>query len=151
MATNKLSTLCEEKINELKASIAAMKTNETLSKATRGTQLYKMGRERRVLHLVKSLVEQCDSTKLKLSEDDMDTFTLITTLINERKPRSSVECKEGDSITELLTKYAEVRDIYSKLTKYCETHSLAMDCANNKIVKAVAEVKPVKAVAEVKA
>lgn len=137
MATNKLSTLCEEKINELKASIAAMKTNETLSKATRGTQLYKMGRERRVLHLVKSLVEQCDS-KLKLSEDDMDTFTLITTLISERAPRSSVECKEGDSITELLTKYAEVRDVYGKLTRYCESHGLIMDCANNKIVKAKA-------------
>lgn len=135
MTTNKLSTLCEEKINELKSSIAAMKTNETLSKATRGTQLYKMGRERRVLHLVKSLVEQCDS-KLKLSEDDMDTFTLITTLISERTPRSSVECKEGDSITELLTKYAEIRDVYGKLTRYCESHGLVMDCANNKIVKA---------------
>ena len=135
MTTNKLSTLCEEKINELKASIAAMKTNETLSKATRGTQLYKMGRERRVLHLVKSLVEQCDS-KLKLSEDDMETFTLITTLISERTPRSSVECKEGDSITKLLTKYAEVRDVYGKLTRYCESHGLSMDCANNKIVKA---------------
>lgn len=137
MATNKLSTLCEEKINELKSSIAAMKTNETLSKATRGTQLYKMGRERRVLHLVKSLVEQCDS-KLKLSEDDMETFTLITTLISERTPRSSVECKEGDSITELLTKYAEIRDVYGKLTRYCESHGLIMDCANNKIVKAKA-------------
>lgn len=140
MTTNKLSTLCEEKINELKASIAAMKTNETLSKATRGTQLYKMGRERRVLHLVKSLVEQCDS-KLKLSEDDMDTFTLITTLISERAPRSSVECKEGDSITELLTKYAEIRDVYGKLTRYCESHGLVMDCANNKIVKAKAKAK----------
>lgn len=135
MATKKLSTLCEEKINELKSSIAAMKTNETLSKATRGTQLYKMGRERRVLHLVKSLIEQCDS-KLNLSEDDMDTFTLITTLISERTPRSSVECKEGDSITELLTKYTEVRDVYGKLTRYCESHGLKMDCANNKIVKA---------------
>ena len=143
MATNKLSTLCEEKIKELRSSIEKMKTNKTLSKATRGTQLYKMGRERRVLHLIKSLVEQCDSTKLKLSEDDMNTFTLITTLISERTPRSSVECKEGDSITELLTKYAEVRDVYGKLTKYCESHNLVMDCANNKIVKPAAEaVKP---------
>lgn len=140
MATNKLSALCEEKINELKSSIAAMKTNTVLSKATRGTQLYKMGRERRVLHLVKSLVEQCGS-ELKLSEDDMDTFTLITTLISERTPRSSVECKEGDSITELLTKYTEVRDVYGKLTRYCESHGLVMDCANNKIVKAKAKAK----------
>lgn len=136
MTTNKLTTLCEEKINELKSSIASMKTNETLSKSTRGTQLYKLGRERRVLHLVKALIEQCDSSKLKLSEDDMNTFTLITTLISERAPRSSVECKEGDSITELLTKYSEVRDVYGKLTKYCESHNLKMDCANNKIIKA---------------
>lgn len=135
MATKKLSILCEEKINELKASIAAMKTNEALSKSTRGTQLYKMGRERRILHLIKSLVEQCGS-ELELKEDDMNTFTLITTLISERTPRSSVECKEGDSITELLTKYDAVRDVYGKLTKYCESHSLKMDCINNKIIKA---------------
>lgn len=134
MATNKFSTLCEEKIKELKSSIAAMKTNTVLSKATRGTQLYKMGRERRVLHLVKTLVEQCGS-KLELQEDDMETFTLITTLISERAPRSSVECKEGDKITDLLTKYAEVKDVYGKLTKYCESHGLSMDCVNNKIVK----------------
>lgn len=134
MTTNKLSTLCEEKINELKSSIASMKTNETLSKSTRGTQLYKLGRERRVLMLVKSLIEQCKD--VKLSENDMNTFTLITTLISERAPRSSVECKEGNSITKLLTKYAEVRDVYGKLTKYCENHGLKMDCANNKIIKA---------------
>lgn len=134
MTTNKLSVLCEEKIKELRGSISSMKTNTVLSKATRGTQLYKMGRERRVLHLIKSLIEQCDS-KLNLSEDDMDTFTLITTLVSERAVRSSVVCEEGDSITELLVKYAEVRDVYGKLTKYCESHGLTMDCANNRIIK----------------
>lgn len=33
--------LVDEKIDELKSQIAAMKVNETLSKNTRGTQLYR--------------------------------------------------------------------------------------------------------------
>ena len=63
------SQLCEEKIADLKAQITAMKTNESISKNTRGTQLYKLGRERRVLHLINSLITQVGD-KVKFDEDD---------------------------------------------------------------------------------
>lgn len=120
------TTLVEEKIADLKSQIAAMKVNETLSKNTRGTQLYKLGRERRVLHLINSLITQVGD-KIKLSEDDMDTFVLITTLSGERAVRSSVEVHEGDSIQELLEKYQDKKDILKKLQNACEKANLIMN------------------------
>ena len=128
MNTTKInySQLCEEKIADLKSQIAAMKVNETLSKNTRGTQLYKLGRERRVLHLISSLVSQLGD-KVKFSEDDMDTFVLITTLAGERAVRSSVEVHEGDSIQELLEKYQDKKDILKKLQNACEKANLVMN------------------------
>ena len=120
------SQICEEKIADLKSQIAAMKTNESISKNTRGTQLYKLGRERRVLHLINSLVTQLGD-KVKFSEDDMDTFVLITTLADERATRSSIEVKEGDSILALLQKYADKKDIQKKLQNACEKVGLVMN------------------------
>ena len=120
------SQICEEKICDLKSQIAAMKTNESISKNTRGTQLYKLGRERRVLHLINSLITQVGD-KVKFDKDDMDTFVLITTLASERTARSSIEVKEGDSILELLQKYDGVKDIQKKLKKACEDAGLMID------------------------
>ena len=120
------TTLVEEKIADLKSQIAAMKVNETLSKNTRGTQLYKLGRERRVLHLIASLLQQVGDG-VKLNKDDMDTFVLITTLAGERAVRSSVEVHEGDSIQELLEKYQDKKDILKKLQNACEKANLVMN------------------------
>lgn len=120
------TTLVEEKIADLKSQIAAMKTNESISKNTRGTQLYKLGRDRRVLHLINSLITQLGD-KIKLSEDDMDTFVLITTLSGERASRTSVEVHEGDSILELLQKYADKKDIQKKIQTACEKVGLVMN------------------------
>ena len=120
------SQLCEEKIADLKSAIAAMKTNESISKNTRGTQLYKLGRERRVLHLINSLIAQLGDN-VKFSKDDMDTFVLITTLTSERAERSSVEVHEGDSIQELLEKYQDKKDILKKLQTACEKAGLKMN------------------------
>ena len=120
------SQLCEEKIADLKSSIAAMKVNETLSKNTRGTQLYKLGRERRILHLINSLITQLGD-KVWFDEADRDTLVLITTLSGERAVRSSVEVHEGDSIQELLEKYQDKKDILKKLQNACEKANLVMN------------------------
>lgn len=126
------SQLCEEKIADLKSQIAAMKTNESISKNTRGTQLYKLGRDRRVLHLINSLLSQVGD-KVKFDEADMDTFVLITTLSGERAERSSVEVKEGDSIQELLEKYQDKKDILKKLQNACEKAGLVMNFKTGKL------------------
>lgn len=127
--------LIEEKINELKATIATVKNSDTITKNTRGTQLYKLGRERRVLHLINSLLTQLGDT-VKLSENDLDTFVLITTLAVERAVRTSVEVHEGDNILELLQKYEDKKDIQHKLTAACEKAGLKLDYTSGVVVKA---------------
>lgn len=136
--TINFTQLVDEKIDELKSQIAAMKVNETLSKNTRGTQLYKLGRDRRVLHLIRSLLTLAgdDDGLVELSEDDMDTFVLITTLAGERAERSSIEVNEGDSILELLQKYEEKKDLQKKLATACEKKGLKLDYVSGTVVKA---------------
>lgn len=132
MATAKLTNLVDEKLEDLKTLIAATKTSDKLTKNTRGTQLYKLGRERRVLHLIRSLIT--DNTKL--SEDDMNTLVLITTLSTERTVRAAVTCAAGDNILDLLQKYEEIKDVHGKLQKYCEANGLKLDYAKGTVVKA---------------
>ena len=119
------SQLCEEKIADLKSQIAAVKVNETISKNTRGTQLYKLSRERRVLHLINTLLNQINN--VYMADDDMDTLVLITTLSGARAVRTSVEVHEGASIQELLEKYQDKKDILKKLQAACEKGSLVMN------------------------
>lgn len=119
--------LVNEKIVELKSTIASLKTNDTLSKATRGTQLYARGKERRVLHLINSLIEQCGD-ELKLSEDDMNTFVLITTLASERAKPTQVEVREGDTAFALaFGKYKDVKNINEKLMKAADRAGLKLN------------------------
>ena len=132
------SQLCEEKIADLKSAIAAMKTNESISKNTRGTQLYKLGRERRVLHLINSLITQLGD-KVWFNEEDRDTLVLITTLSGEHAVRSSVEVHEGDSILELLQKYADKKDIQKKIQTACEKVGLVMNFKTGLIEAAKSE------------
>ena len=132
MATLKLSII-DDKIDELTKTIAALKTDETISKNTRGTQLYARGRERRVLHLIRSLVEF--NPDVKLEGEDLDTFCLITTLASERSVTKYV-FNEGDELLDLMEKYTNLsrKDMEQKLQKL----GLAIDFKSKKIVRAPA-------------
>lgn len=137
MATTKTSPrvqLIDDKLNELKTVIAKTKTSDAVSKNTRSTKLYALGRDRRVLHLIRTLVEA--NPDIKLDAADSDTFVLITTLAAERSVQSSVVVNEGDLILDLLQKYADKKDISTKLSKACEKAGLKLDYAAGKVVKA---------------
>jgi len=140
MATTIKTSLVEEKINELKSAIEVMKrrnvdnpTDPTyISKNTRSTQLYHMGREKRVLHLILSLVKA--NPEVTLSPEDSETFALITTLASERVTTKYV-FNVGDSLLDIMTKYENLsrKDLDAKLEKL----GLKMDYAGTKkVVKA---------------
>lgn len=126
-------TMVQEKITDLKSEIAKMKVNDVLSKNTRGTQLYKLGRERRVLHLIHSLLELIGD--VELSSEDRETLILITTLSSERSERTSVVCQEGDDILDLMQKYSEKKDLQRKLNAYCEKNGLKLNYTTGKVEK----------------
>lgn len=110
MTATKLS-LIDEKIADITKQESVMKvrnitdpTDPTyISKNTRGTQLYHMGRDKRTLHLIRSLVEAAGED-VKLSADDMDTLVLITTLSSERSSTRYV-IEAGMKVIDVLMKY----------------------------------------------
>lgn len=122
--------LIDEKINELKADIAAMKTNETVAKSTRGTQLYKMGRDRKILCLIRSLLEA--NPAVKLSSSDNDTLVSITTLKTERT-FSPIVVAEGEMFLDVLQKYSDKKT--NSIMKAVEKAGLHVDYATGKLAK----------------
>ena len=140
MATTLKTSLVEEKINELTKAIKVMTARETedrtnptyVSKNTKQTQLYHMKRERRVLALVKSLVAA--NPDLTLSQEDQETFVLITTLASERTNTKYV-FNVGDSLLDIMTKYENLsrKDLDTKLEKL----GLKMDYEKTKKVVAL--------------
>lgn len=132
-------TLVEGKINELTKSIKVMTARDTedptsptyIAKSTKQTQLYHMKRERRVLALIKSLLEA--NPDVKLGQEDQETFVLVTTLASERSV-TKYQFNEGDSIFELMSKYENLsrKDMEAKVAKL----GLKLDFTTGKIVKA---------------
>lgn len=138
MATIKI-TLVDEKIDELKKAIITMTarptddpTNPTyVSKSTKQTQLYHLKRERKVLHLIKSLLAA--NPDVKLEQDDQETFVSITTLASERVTTKYV-FNEGDELLDLMERYPNLsrKDMETKLEKL----GLKIDFTTKKVVKA---------------
>lgn len=138
MATLK-TKLVDEKIDELKKAIITMTarptddpTNPTyVSKSTKQTQLYHLKRERKVLHLIKSLIEA--NPDVTLTQDDQETFVSITTLASERVTTKYV-FNEGDELLDLMEKYPNLsrKDMETKLDKL----GLKIDFTTKKVIKA---------------
>lgn len=138
MATLK-TTLVDEKIDELKKAIITMTarptddpTNPTyVSKSTKQTQLYHLKRERKVLHLIRSLIEA--NPDVKLAQEDQETFVSITTLASERTLTKYV-FNEGDDLLDLMEKYPNLsrKDMDTKLEKL----GLKIDFGTKKVIKA---------------
>lgn len=138
MATLK-TNLVDEKIDELKKAIITMTarptddpTNPTyVSKSTKQTQLYHLKRERKVLHLIRSLIEA--NPDVKLAQEDQETFVSITTLASERTLTKYV-FNEGDDLLDLMEKYPNLsrKDMDTKLEKL----GLKIDFGTKKVIKA---------------
>lgn len=138
MATLK-TTLVDEKIDELKKAIITMTARNTddptdptyVSKSTKQTQLYHLKRERKVLHLIRSLIEA--NPDVKLAQEDQETFVSITTLASERAVTKYV-FKEGDDLLDLMEKYPNLsrKDMDTKLEKL----GLKIDFGTKKVIKA---------------
>ena len=122
--------LIDEKINDVKKVIAATKISDEISKNTRSTKLYALGKERRVLHLLNSLIEQLPDD-FKLNDDDNDTAVLLTTLSTERTVNTGYVPKEGDNILEVLEQYTYLNR--KKLEERCEKYNLAPNYKTGKV------------------
>lgn len=123
----------DERIDDLKSVIADLKINDQISKNTRGTQLYAKGREKKTLELINELIKQIPNDVV-LSDDGLKTFNLITELQSEKKGRKIVlDVHAGDSMMDLLTKYADVKNVYERLMKSITDAGLKLNAKTGKL------------------
>lgn len=119
------------KVDEIRTSLAEMK--DKVSVNTFRTQSYQKGRDIKQLEVIKELLTIIGD-KAEVSITTRDVLESLTTLTSERKARYTVEVNEGDNVLELLEKYKDVKDIYSKIKKAAEEKGLKI--AGTSVVKA---------------
>jgi hypothetical protein len=124
--------LIDEKIADIKAAIAETKTNDKISKATRGTKLYALSRERRTVQLIRDLIA-AGGDKVILPDDSLNTFTLLTTLSSERVVRVGLEAAIGDDILDIARKYPNKS--LAKITQQLQTKGMDVDEKTGKVIE----------------
>lgn len=124
--------LIDEKIVDIKAAIAETKTNDKISKATRGTKLYALSRERRTVQLIRDLVK-AGGNKVILPDDSLNTFTLLTTFSSERVVRVGLEAAIGDDILDIARKYPNKS--LAKITQQLQTKGMDVDEKTGKVIE----------------
>ena len=133
MEKKTLQSLVNERVEDLKVSITTTINSDTIAEATKGTKLYALRKERRVLQFINELVSQLPD-EVKLSEDAHDTLVLITRLQDEKVKAAKFYVEEGESIVSIMERYPNRKNLMKSITEYCENNKLRLDTTTMVIV-----------------
>lgn len=135
MEKKTLQSLVNERVEDLKVSITTTIASDCIAEATKGTKLYALRKERRVLQLINELVAQLPD-EVKLSDEAHDTLVLITRLQDEKVKAAKFYVELGESIVSIMERYPNRRNLMKSITEYCENNKLRLDTASMVIVSA---------------
>ena len=133
MEKKTLQSLVNERVEDLKVSITTTINSDTIAEATKGTKLYALRKERRVLQFINELVSQLPD-EVKLSEAAQDTLVLITRLQDEKVKAAKFYVEEGESIVSIMERYPNRKNLMKSITEYCENNKLRLDTTTMVIV-----------------
>ena len=108
------------KVDELDASIAAMKANLELSENTVRTQTYQRTHEIRNLLLMRTFIEGKE-----LSGDLIKWFESATTLTATRKAKNTIEFHDGDDLLKIMDEHPNMA--YKKLLAMMAEQGFMLD------------------------
>ena len=120
MNKSQMVALINAKVNELDASIDAMKKNLELSENTVRTQTYQRTHEIRNLLLMRTFIEGKE-----LSGDLVKWFESAVTLTSTRKARTTIEFHDGDDLLAIMD--AHPNKSYKDLKKALEEQGFMLD------------------------
>lgn len=100
MNKSQMVALINAKVDELDASIAAMKANLELSENTVRTQTYQRTHEIRNLLLMRTFIEGKE-----LSGDLIKWFESAVTLTATRKAKNTIEFHDGDDLLKIMDEH----------------------------------------------
>lgn len=133
MEKKTLQSLVNERVEDLKVSITTTIASDTIAEATKGTKLYALRKERRVLQFINELVLQLPD-EVKLSEAAHDTLVLITRLQDEKVKAAKFYVEEGENIVSIMERYPNRKNLMKSITEYCENNNLRLDTTTMVIV-----------------
>ena len=135
MEKKTLQSLVNERVEDLKVSITTTIASDAIAEATKGTKLYALRKERRILQFVNELVSQLPD-EVKLSESAQDTLVLITRLQDEKVKAAEFYVEEGENIVSIMERYPNRRNLMKSIVEYCEQNGMRLDTATMVIVSA---------------
>lgn len=133
MEKKTLQSLVNERVEDLKVSITTTIASDTIAEATKGTKLYALRKERRVLQFINELVSQLPD-EVKLSEAAHDTLVLITRLQDEKVKAAKFYVEEGENIVSIMERYPNRKNLMKSITEYCKDNNLRLDTTTMVIV-----------------
>lgn len=92
---------------------------------------YKLQKEYKLFSIIEGLIAYNHNSLDEIYMEE-HIYKFLESVCGKKEP--SIEVKEGDSVLELLDKYKEVKDVYSKIKKACELEGLMIK--GSTIVKA---------------
>ena len=133
MEKKTLQSLVNERVEDLKVSITTTTASDTIAEATKGTKLYALRKERRVLQFINELITQLPDD-IALTDAAYETLVLITRLQDEKVKAAKFYVEEGESIVSIMERYPNRRNLMKSITEYCEDNGLRLDTATMVIV-----------------
>lgn len=119
------------KLEDLREERSDIKNSATLSENTVHTKLNKLSREIRNLQLIVDLLACIpDETDITFCDDAKGYYPTLVRLSAEKAAyvaRGTVEVHEGDALMDLLKKYVDTKDVYSKIMKEVDKNGLVMN------------------------
>ena len=133
MEKKTLQYLVNARVDDLKVSITTTIASDTIAESTKGTKLYGMRKERRVLQLINELVSQLPDD-VSLTDAAYETMLLITRLQDEKVKAAKFYVEEGENIVSIMERYPNRKNLMKSITEYCEDNGLRLDTASMVIV-----------------
>ena len=133
MEKKTLQSLVNERVEDLRVNIAATINSDTIAESTKGTKLYGMRKDRRVLQLIGELIAQLPDD-VALTDAAYETMLLITRLQDEKAKASKFYVEEGENIVSIMERYPNRKNLMKSITEYCENNGLRLDTASMVIV-----------------
>lgn len=124
MKAAEMLTLVQNKVDVCGKAVLAKSGNKN-------PDYYKTQKEFRMWKIVQGLLEDMGEGEVHLTEEVQGYFSLLTMGDSNRVV---IEVHEGDNVLELLDKYKDVKDVWNKIKKVCDTAGLKI--VGSSVVKA---------------
>ena len=122
----------KDRINELKGEIVGLTNSTTIKESTKSTRRHALRRDLRIVTLLAEVTKTISAEEMMLTEEALMGFNQ---LCFPSDGGSKVTVQEGDSILLLMEKFADTRDLLSKLNKAADRIGCRLDFATGKVVK----------------